>query len=143
MRRTSMLLLPLLLAGCMAAPAALPPAPPQAACAPGASAASVAELYFGRNIGDRLGVTEKQWQRFLDTEVTPRFPDGLSVMDAGGQWRDTDTGRVVREPSKLLVLVLTDADAARPKLAAISDAYKREFQQQAVMTVVRPACVSF
>ena len=34
--------------------------------------------------------------RFLDDEVTPRFPDGLSVLDVAGQYRDP-SGRIVRE----------------------------------------------
>src|SRR6267154_949032 len=60
------------------------------------------ELMFGRNIGGRLGVSEIAWSRFLAREVTPRFPDGLSVVDAASQWRDKERGRVVREPSKLV-----------------------------------------
>jgi hypothetical protein len=68
------------------------------------------ELMFGRNIGGRLGVTEARWARFLAREVTPRFPDGLTVFDANGQWRDAKRGRAVREPSKI-VRVLTSADA--------------------------------
>ncbi len=69
-----------------------------------------ARLFFGRNIGDRLGVSQKAWARFVDREVTPRFPDGLTVQDASGQWRDSATGRLVREPSKILTL-LVGADA--------------------------------
>ena len=66
----------------------------------------VAELMFGRNIGNRLGVSEAAWARFVAREMTPRFPDGLTVVDATGQWRDTDTGKVVREPSKRVEIVL-------------------------------------
>ena len=61
-----------------------------------------AELYFGRNIGGRLGVSERQWARFLAREITPRFPDGLTVLDARGQWRDPARHVLVREPSKLV-----------------------------------------
>lgn len=132
----SLLLVPIL-ASCAATGA------PSSACPAGSDGMTVAELYFGRNIGDRVGVSDEAWQRFVDTEVTPRFPAGLSVLDADGQWRDSATGRVVREPSKVLVLALPDAAAASPDLAAIADAYKAAFGQQAVMTVTRPACVSF
>lgn len=112
-------------------------------CPPAARAQLTAEMLFGRNIGDRLGVSEAAWSRFVDAEVTPRFPAGLTIVDARGQWRDTGHGRIVREPSKLLIVVADDTAESRDRLAAIADAYKRQFRQQAVATVLRPACVSF
>lgn len=148
MNRMPLVLAVAALAGC-ATPSAAPPAPatpvaaPAPVCLPGGSPVPVAEMMFGRNIGGRLGVSEAQWRAFVDTEVTPRFPDGLSVLDAAGQWKDTDTGKVVREPSKLLLIVLTDPAAGVPKLSAIAEAYKTAFKQQAVMTMIRTACVSF
>jgi uncharacterized protein DUF3574 len=56
------------------------------ACAGTARPRLVAELIFGRNIGARLGVSEAAWRRFLDEEVTPRFPGGFTVLDSSGQW---------------------------------------------------------
>lgn len=99
-------------------------------------------MYFGRNIGGELGVSEDAWDAFVDAEITPRFPDGLTVADAEGQWRDTETGAVVREPSKRLTLFLTDEVRDRDALEAIADAYKAQFQQQAVALVVERSCVS-
>lgn len=110
-------------------------------CTGSASAKPVAELYFGRNIGPRLGVSEAQFRAFLDTEVTPRFPDGFTVLDGRGQWRDG--GAIVREPSKVLVVALSDEARDRAQLSAIADAYKARFQQQSVLAMVRSACVSF
>jgi hypothetical protein len=112
-------------------------------CGPDGQRELVAEVVFGRNIGDSLGVSEADWNRFLEEEVTPRFPDGLTVMSASGQWRDSERGAVVQEPSKVLVLVLGDETADRPRVREIADAYKRRFQQQSVLTMMRPACVSF
>src|SRR5918995_5538324 len=82
----------------------------------------VAELIFGRNIGDRLGVGEGEFRRFVDEEVTPRFPDGFTVLDGRGQWREG--GRIVREPSKVLVVALTEEGRGRAELAAVAEAYK-------------------
>jgi hypothetical protein len=112
-------------------------------CGPGGQPELVAEMVFGRNIGDSLGVSDADWNRFLDEEVTPRFPDGLTVMGASGQWRDTERGNIVQEPSKVLVLVLGDEARDKPRVAEIATAYKTRFQQQGVLTMLRPACVSF
>ena len=35
-------------------------------------------------------------------DVTPRFPDGLTILDARGQWRDSGRKQIMREPSKLV-----------------------------------------
>jgi hypothetical protein len=86
-------------------------------------------------------VSEAGFQAFLDAEVTPRFPDGFTVLDGRGQWRD---GRaIVREPSKVLVVALSDEARDRAQLTAIAEAYKARFQQQSVLTMIRSACVSF
>ncbi|MEJ6789843.1 DUF3574 domain-containing protein [Brevundimonas sp. BR2-1] len=113
-----------------------------AACTTGSQAGSTAELYFGRNIGDQPGVSEADWRAFLDEEVTPRFPDGLTVIDAAGQWR-SQSGAIGREASKVLVIVLSGRSDERARLDAIREAYKRRFRQEAVMLVERAACVAF
>ena len=106
-------------------------------------AMSVAELMFGRNIGDKLGVSDTTWARFVATEITPRFPNGFSMVDAQGQWLDSDTKKIVRERSKLVTIVFDGAADAQQKIDDIVAAYKGRFRQQAVGVIVRPACVSF
>src|SRR5205807_2487081 len=92
--------------------------------------------------GGRLGVTDAAWSRFLAREVTPRFPDGLTVLDAAGQWQDKERGLVVREPSKLVMIVTADDAPARGKIEAIVAAYKHQFSQQSVGVVSRPVCAT-
>jgi hypothetical protein len=103
----------------------------------------LAELMFGRDIGHRVGVGEKSWRRFVVHEITPRFPDGLTVTDASGQWRDPTSGRIVREPSKLVIIVLPGNADDEARLDAVVSAYKRQFHQQSVVVVVQSVCASF
>jgi hypothetical protein len=112
-------------------------------CQASAKPGVVAELFLGRNIGERLGVSDTAFRGFLDQEVTPRFPDGFSVVDAKGQYRDQERSAITREPSKVLVIAIPDGAASDPRLAAIADAYKARFKQQSVLTTVRAACVGF
>lgn len=116
---------------------------PQPACTPGQEPMLIAELLFGRNIGDRPGVSEAAFGRFVDTELTPRFPDGLTIVSARGQYRDNQTARLVREDAKLVVIALKDEPEARARLSAVAEAYKKRFNQQSVGTILKPACVSF
>ncbi len=111
-------------------------------CPDGMDAFTELNVYFGQEKGDGSAVSEKEWQSFLADTVTPRFPDGLTVSDARGQWFDTANGRLYQESTKLLnVLVVaetteTSLDAAR----AISEIYKERFDQQAVFRTALPAC---
>jgi hypothetical protein len=113
------------------------------ACVAPAQPRAVAQMFFGRNIGGTLGVSEDDWAAFVDREITPHFPDGLTVADVDGQWRDSENGQIVREPSKQLTVFLADQPRDRAALDAIAEAYKTQFQQQAVALVVETSCVSF
>jgi hypothetical protein len=102
-----------------------------------------AQLLFGRAIGTQGEVSEAEWQDFLATAVTPAFPDGLTVLDAQGQWKDAATGTLVRERGKVVTILIDDSAAPRARIAAIADAYKQRFRQDAVGIVIAPACVTF
>ncbi|MFL6795913.1 MAG: DUF3574 domain-containing protein [Xanthobacteraceae bacterium] len=112
-------------------------------CRGGQKAQQVAELTFGRRIVGHIAVSESQWMQFLDNEITPRFPDGLTVYDAAGQWRDSSTKKIVRELSKTVLIVLPGNADDVARLNEIVETYKRRYRQQSVGIIVRPACVSF
>ncbi|MHB8268663.1 DUF3574 domain-containing protein [Bradyrhizobium sp.] len=132
MRPTVALGLYVALSGCASLPTAcLPPAQPM----------TTAELLFGRNIGNRVGVSEADFAQFTAREITPRFPDGLTVIEARGQWRDA--GTIIREPSKLVLVTFADDAQKRANLDAIIDAYKLKFSQKSVLSTIRTSCVSF
>jgi hypothetical protein len=98
----------------------------------------VAELLFGRS---RTG--DKAWARFLAREITPRFPDGLTVLDAKGQWRAPGSARIARERSTVVVIAMPPTADNDGRLQEIIEAYKARFRQRSVGLIVRPACVSF
>ena len=111
-------------------------------CPKGQARATTVELVFGRNVGDRTGVSDADWKAFIDEDVTPRFPTGFSVIDSQGQWRGSN-GVIVREPSKVLMLVLDGGPDDPAKITGIRDAYKRRFHQESVLMVTKTACASF
>jgi uncharacterized protein DUF3574 len=131
------LILPLLLTGVGTTQAQLP------ACGGAQKPQQVVELMFGRKIADRIAVTEDEWTHFVDQEITPRFPDGLTVFSAAGQRRDQSSNRIVREPSKIVLIVLPGKAEDLARVNEIAQAYKARFKQQSVGVILRPACVSF
>lgn len=91
------------------------------------------ELYMGLARAGLPNVSDAEWAEFLASEVTPRFPRGLTVITAQGQW--LQDGSVVREPSRILVLVHARGAEAETAIEAIRTAYCRRFKQDAVMRV--------
>ena len=121
------------------APALRADAPP---CPAGTDRFAEYRLFFGRNQGTVEVVTDAAWRAFLAEEVTPRFPDGLTVMDAAGQWRDA-SGTIVRERSNVLLIPTEPGPAAMQRTDEIMQAYKRAFSQEAVLRAGQPpACRS-
>jgi hypothetical protein len=103
------------------------------------------ELFFGCAKADGTAVTVAEWDAFLDAEITPRFPDGLTVVDAAGQWREAD-GDLVEESSKVVLLLYPSAASAEShaEIEAIRAAYEQRFGQEAVLRAdhARPVCAS-
>src|SRR5688500_2021376 len=62
------------------------------------------ELFFGTSRPDGTAVSEEQWRQFVDAEITPRFPEGLTILTGAGQFRQAN-GVIAREPSVLLILL--------------------------------------
>ena len=121
-----------------------PPAPQQPAfsrCGPDGTAHVRTTLYFGltRPTGR---VSEDEWRAFLRQQVTPRFPDGLTVWEAQGQWRRSD-GRIGRERAKVLLLVHDDTVLARATLGELVTAYKQRFEQESVLWESSSVCATF
>ena len=135
MRRTAALWLVvalIALAGCN--PLAEP------ACPDGSDAYVEYQLFMGRGGESGEVVSDADWDRFLAESVTPRFPDGLTVLDGQGQWRNS-AGRIERERSKVLILFAAAGDQGN--IDAISGEYETRFGQESVLRVVGDACVSF
>jgi hypothetical protein len=132
-----------LAAALLALSACTPPAPRTTgpACTVPLKPALQVDLYFGLAIGGRQ-IGEAEWAAFLNAEVTPRFPDGLSVVDVAGQYRNP-AGYIARERSKLLVIIVLDAPGHLPKVQAIVDAYRKQFNQLSVLHVERAVCAAF
>ena len=88
-------------------------------------------------------VSEADWLGFLDREVTPRFPDGLSVQDVYGQWKGVHDAVPNRARSKVLLIDYPDTAANRSRILAIRSAWKQWTGEQSVLQVTIPAEVSF
>ena len=111
---------------------------------PGCASASekpTAELVFARVSEQAPGVSEAQFALFLREEIKPRFPDGLTVVDAQGRWT-LPAGPAIHSPSKVVTVVLRGGDDERAKLEAVRAAYMRRYHQTSVLLMDRANCVA-
>jgi hypothetical protein len=131
----------LLLAGCAEPPGSSPTAAP--CLLPTEQRVLVAELFFGRDIKGREPLTDAEWAEFTAQTITPNFPDGFTVFDGEGQWRDPKTGRIARDRTKILLVAAKRAPDLAQRLAAVIDAYKVRFHQQSVGLISRDSCAAF
>lgn len=103
------------------------------------------ELYFG---SERPGpdVSRRDFAQFLDKEITPRFPDGLTLLSGRGQFREAD-GTIVEETSFVLILFYPYEDRAESsaRIEEIRRRYLDAFDQESVLRVddPRPVLVAF
>jgi Protein of unknown function (DUF3574) len=103
----------------------------------------VAELFFGRGISGREPLTDAEWAEFAARTVTPNFPDGFTVFDGEGQWRDPQIGDIARDRTKILLIAAKREPDVGRRLAAVIDAYKTQFHQQSVGVITRDSCAAF
>ena len=130
----------IVIAGC--AGRAPPGTTPSPSCAIGDTVLVRDVLYFGRNRPGGGAVTDEEWQTFLDQVLTPRFPAGLTVVAATGQWKGK-SGLVEQERSDVVTVFHSGDEAARRAVMEVVAEYKRRFRQEAVLRERMPTCARF
>ncbi|MEZ5854645.1 MAG: DUF3574 domain-containing protein [Hyphomicrobiaceae bacterium] len=100
------------------------------------------ELVFGMSRKGQPAVTDSDWRAFLDAEITPRFPDGLTVLEGQGQWR-SNAGEIVKEPARLLLVWAKPQSDLAQRIEAIRSAWKQAHGQESVIKAESHNCVSF
>jgi hypothetical protein len=119
-----------------------PPGQPHQCLLPSEERMLVAELFFGRNINGRAPLTDAEWAEFAAQAITANFPDGFTVFDGNGQWRNPQTGRIGHEPTKILLVAAKRSPDLAGRLTAVIDAYKTRFHQQLVAIVTHDSCAA-
>lgn len=127
------LTLALALAGC----ASVHPRP----CPTGQERLRTAQLFFAPNTDGKPRVSDADFRKFADEELTPRFPDGLTILNGGGQWRGSEN-QLIREASKVVLIVLPAKGDAGARIEAARRAYTKRFRQESVLLVTQASCVS-
>ncbi len=101
------------------------------------------ELYFGGGLRKERGDYETVWNDYLDNVVTPRFPEGLTLIDATGQWRVKEGQPPRRRSSKVIILIHEATPQKFRNLDEIREIWKEKSGHISVLKVTVPVEVSF
>lgn len=104
---------------------------------------AMAQLFFGLTVPGRGPVTSREWQKFSLSTLTRYFPDGFTAYDGLGQWMDPRTHSIIREPSKVVIVVASDDAQFAKNIVSVADAYRTKFRQQSVGVVTQKVCAAF
>lgn len=88
-------------------------------------------------------VSRYDFQKFVESEVTPRWKEGYTILEGQGLWFSEQRNVTEREPSRVLVRFHDGGAEASAAIEAIRAAYIRAFSQDAVLRTDRPSCVAF
>jgi len=110
---------------------------------PGQKPMLVVQLFFGQSEKGKGEIPSKAWNTFLRDVVTPRFPDGFTVTDGYGQWRDPATSKIVRERAKVVEIAAESAPELGRKISELTALYRAKFHQQSVGVVTSEGCGQF
>lgn len=100
------------------------------------------ELYFGLTKPGGETISDSEWQEFVKEVITPRFREGLTVLDASGQFLNQD-GILILENSKIVILIYESSQGKNRAIQEIIENYKRRFQQESVLRTTSEVKVSF
>ena len=101
----------------------------------------VHRLYFG--LSSPYGVvSNEQFKEFVDSEITSRCPDGLTIYDAQGQWKN-GSGQIIQEKAKVVEIIGFGDRNDAAKIRELRNLYKQRFRQESVLQVRHRSEVDF
>lgn len=105
---------------------------------PDQKAMQVTHLYFGR-----AHVPDAAWRKFETDVIAVQFPDGFTVTNGHGAWRDPASGRRSEEPSTIVMIAAPAKAQTSVRIQAVRAAYKSRFHQISVGAVSAMSCAAF
>ncbi|HZP65799.1 MAG TPA: DUF3574 domain-containing protein [Rudaea sp.] len=99
-------------------------------------------LYFGRSIPGGGEVSDADWQRFERDAIVPAFPQGFTVLDAHGSWRDAK-GTIASEANRVVVIIHGDDAKSDAAVRQLLRSYRQIFTQESVLRERSKTCATF
>lgn len=93
-------------------------------------------LHLGMGKGD-YAVAPQVMRDFIDSQISPAFPNGFTITDSRGQWKSSEYG-LIRERTIVVDVQCDDTDENWQTISDIAERYVQRFQAaQASFYVMR------
>ncbi|MBW4890000.1 DUF3574 domain-containing protein [Mucilaginibacter sp. HMF5004] len=101
------------------------------------------DLYFGMNKPGGGALTDKEWSDFKEKHISAVFKEGSTVIDAAGNWKDTQTGQLITEPTHVVIYFHKPSAQVSKQIDSLRERYKKLFVQQSVLRVDKKVKAAF
>lgn len=93
------------------------------------------DLYFGLSKPNGESVTEKEWIDFKQNHLSAVFKEGSTVINATGNWRDTQTGKLISEQTYVAIYFHKKSKEISKQIDSLRSLYRKMFEQRSVLRV--------
>lgn len=90
-------------------------------------------LYFGQSRPDGSFIAENEWTTFKENQISRVFPEGCTIINAKGNWRDPETKKIISEPTYMVIYFYKKSSQKSKQIDSLRNLYKRIFIQQSVL----------
>jgi hypothetical protein len=106
-------------------------------------AMQIYNLYFGLSVSGRPPITEREWKAFREQVITPALPDGYTVLDGEGAWKNPRSRQTITESTKILQVAMPDTPESLDIINRLRLAGQEKLYQSVIGMTVRNGCGSF
>jgi hypothetical protein len=100
-------------------------------------------LYFGQSKPGGGMVSAREWNEFKEKYVSKVFKEGSTVIAVDGNWMDTDTKKLISEPTFVVLYYYKRSPTVSKQIDSLRYWYKTLYQQQSVLRVDRKVNAEF
>jgi len=101
------------------------------------------KLFMGLSKSGSGAVSKHEWDKFVAENFVSRFPNGFTIVETTGYWRDKNTTATVYENGKQVVILHEATPGNEVIINEIAEKYRSRFDQQSVLISSSKANVRF
>jgi len=101
------------------------------------------KMFMGLSRSGSGAVSKHDWDKFVAENFVSRFPNGFTIVETTGYWRDKNTKATVYENGKLIVILHEATPGKEMMINEIAETYRSRFDQQSVLISSNRANVRF
>lgn len=101
------------------------------------------KLFMGLSRSGSGAVSKHEWEKFVAENFVSSFPNGFTIVETTGYWRDKNTKATVYENGKQVVILHEATPGNETMINEIAERYRARFDQQSVLISSSRANVRF